>query len=81
MLIEIAHGLFNQHTVLDMLQRGKLYGYGVEAEPMTFATYEGNVWAAPAYAWATDSTMHNSMVKWIDNMISASKDEFPNRVN
>jgi len=81
MVIQTAHGLFSQQLVIDMVKNGKLYGYGLEAEPATFSSYEGNIWAAPAYAWATDSTMHNSMVKWIDNILSASEGRFPNRIN
>jgi lactate dehydrogenase-like 2-hydroxyacid dehydrogenase len=81
MLISTSHGLFNQDLVLDMVKEGKLYGYGFEAEPGSFNKFDGNVWAAPAYAWATDSTMHNSMVKWIDNMVNAVQRQFPNRIN
>ena len=80
-LVDIAHGLFNQELVLDMVAKGKLYGYGFEGEPTQFGKPEGNVWCAPSYAWATAESMHNSVVLWIDNMLSADKGEFPNRVN
>jgi lactate dehydrogenase-like 2-hydroxyacid dehydrogenase len=80
-LIAIEHHLFDVPTVLEMVKNKKLYGFGFEGEPQSFNTYEGNVWAAPAYAWATDSTMHNAMVKWIDNMVKASQGKFPNKVN
>ena len=80
-LIAIEHHLFNLQPVLDMVDQGKLYGFGFEAEPKTFSNYEGNIWAAPAYAWATDTTMHNAMVKWVENMVNAAKGEFPSRVN
>ncbi len=80
-LIDIAHGLFNQEKVLDMVAKGDLFGYGFEGEPNEFTKFEGNVWAAPSYAWTTFESMHNSVVLWTDNMVSATKNEFPNRVN
>lgn len=80
-LISVVHELFNHELVLDMVKNGKLFGYGFEAEPKTFSSFEGNVWAAPAYTWATDSTMHNSMVKWVENMVNATRGNFPNRIN
>lgn len=80
MMVDIAHG-FKKEQLLSMVDSGKLWGYGFEAEPASFNKYKGNVWAAPAYAWATDSSMHNCMVKWVQNMIDASQGKFPNRIN
>ena len=71
----------NKSTILEMVKKGDLFGYGFEAKPSTFEKYEGNVWAAPAYAWVTDGSMHNVMVKWTDNMVEAVKGKFPNKVN
>lgn len=79
--ISIVHELFNQGLVLDMVKQGKLFGFGFEAEPQTFNKYEGNVWAAPAYAWVTDGSMHNSMVLWVENMVNAAQGKYPNKVN
>ncbi len=81
MLVDIAHGIFNHELVLDMVASGRLYGYGFEGGPGEFGKFEGNVWSAPSYAWATAESMYNSVVLWIDTMISASRAEFPNRVN
>ena len=81
MLLTVGDELVDDHVVLEMVRDGRLYGFGFEGKPGTFASYEGNVWAAPAYAWATDGSMHNSMVKWIANMIDASEGRFPNRIN
>jgi phosphoglycerate dehydrogenase-like enzyme len=81
MLVDIAHGLFNQEKILAMVAQGDLFGYGFEGEPGEFTKYEGNVWAAPAYAWTTYESMYNSVVLWTDNMVSATKNEFPTRVN
>jgi len=80
-LVDIAHGLFNQEKILTMVTRGDLFGYGFEGEPNQFTKFEGNVWAAPSYAWTTYESMHNSVVLWTDNMVSATKNEFPTRVN
>jgi len=80
-LVDIAHGLFDQDTVLGMVAKGDLFGYGFEGKPNEFAKFEGNVWAAPSYAWTTYESMHNSVVLWVDNMVSASNGEFPNKVN
>ncbi|HUA13460.1 MAG TPA: NAD(P)-dependent oxidoreductase [Candidatus Sulfotelmatobacter sp.] len=79
--ISIVHDLFNLELILEMVKSGKLFGFGFESEPKSFNKYDGNVWAAPSYAWTTDSSMHNSMTKWIENMVNASKGDFPNRIN
>nr|MBP7760819.1 hypothetical protein [Candidatus Saccharibacteria bacterium] len=79
--ISVVHELFDEQVVLDMVKNGKLFGFGFEADPASFNKYEGNVWAAPAYAWVTDGSMNNSMSKWVENMVNAAKGEFPNRVN
>lgn len=81
MLVDIAHGLFNQEQVLKMVANGDLFCYGFEGEPNAFSKFEGNVWAASSYAWTTFESMHNSVVLWTDNMVSATKNEFPNRIN
>lgn len=79
--ISIVHDLFDKQVILEMVKTGKLFGFGFEAEPGSFNKYDGNVWAAPAYAWVTSSTMHNSMVKWVENMILATRGQFPNKVS
>lgn len=81
MIVDIVHAMFNHQLLLDMVAASDLYGYGFEGEPKDFAKFEGNVWAAPAYAWATYESMYNSVVKLVDNIVSASKGEFPTRVN
>jgi lactate dehydrogenase-like 2-hydroxyacid dehydrogenase len=81
MFVSVVHDLFDEQIVLDMVKNGNLFGFGFEAAPGSFNKYEGNVWAAPAYAWTTDGSMNNSMVKWVENMVNATQDNFPNRVN
>ena len=81
MFVSVVHDLFDEQIVLDMVKDGKLFGFGFEAEPNSFKKYDGNVWAAPAYAWTTDGSMNNSMTKWVENIIDANQGNFPNRVN
>ena len=81
MLVTIVHGLFDDQIALDMVKNDKLFGFGFEAKAGEFKNYEGNVWAAPEYAWTTDGSMNNSMIKWAENMVNAAQGEFPNRVN
>jgi glycerate dehydrogenase len=81
LFVSVVHDLFDEQVVLDMVKNGNLFGFGFEAEPSLFTKYEGNVWAAPAYAWTTDGSMNNSMVKWVENMVNASQSNFPNKVN
>ena len=80
-VVDITHGLLNHETVLDMVARGNLFGYGFEAEPGEFLKYEGNVWAAPAYAWATKESHDNLMEGWVDNIVAAANNEFLKRIN
>jgi phosphoglycerate dehydrogenase-like enzyme len=80
-VVDIVHGVLNHELILDMTAKGELFGYGFEGGPAEFAKHEGNVWAAPAYAWATYESMHNSVAKLIDNIVDASKGRFPHRVN
>lgn len=79
--ISIVHEMFNQQLVLDMVKNGKLFGFGFEAEPESFNKYEGNVWASPAYGWATKGSFDNSMVLQVDNLVNAVQGNFPNKVN
>lgn len=81
MLVSVVHGLFNQALVLEMVRTGNLFGFGFEAKPGEFAAYLGNIWAAPAYAWATDGSMQNSMNAWVEAMIQAAHGSFPTRIN
>lgn len=81
LLVSVVHGLFEEQLVLEMVKNRRLFGFGFEAKPGSFAAYDGNVWAAPAYAWVTDGSMNNAMTKWVDNMIDASHGRFPTRVS
>lgn len=81
MFITIAHKLFDEEIVLDMVENDRLFGFGFQADPETFDRYSGNIWAAPPYAWDTDAAMHNSVSQWIENMCLATRRKFPTRIN
>lgn len=81
LLVSVVHGLFDEALVLELVQKQKLFGYGFEAKPEKFCSYEGNVWAAPAYAWVTEESMRRSMRRWIEAMVAAAAGTFPTRVN
>lgn len=81
MFISVVHELFDEQIILNMVKDDKLFGFGYEASPASFSAHEGNVWAAPAYAWVTDGSMNNSMAQWIENMVDAAKNKFPNSVS
>lgn len=74
-------GLKNKDKIIDLVKNGKIFGYGFEAGPKSFNEYEGNIWAAPAYAWVTDGSMNNMMTKWVENMANAAQNNFPTKVN
>jgi phosphoglycerate dehydrogenase-like enzyme len=81
MVVDVVHCMFNHQLLLDRVASGELLGYGFEGEPTEFAKFEGNVWAAPAYAWATYESMYNSVAKLVNNIVSATKNDFPTKVN
>ncbi|MFZ1483726.1 MAG: NAD(P)-dependent oxidoreductase [Candidatus Saccharimonadales bacterium] len=77
----ITDTLYNQELMLDMVKTGKLYGYGFEDEKNPFGTYAGNVWNGPALGWCTDESMSKNAQLWVESIVSATKSEFPTRVN
>jgi lactate dehydrogenase-like 2-hydroxyacid dehydrogenase len=80
-LVDIAHGLFDEELVLNRVREDKLFGFGFEGKPGKFNSYAGNVWAAPPYAWTTYESMYNSELKLVENIIDAARGAFPNKVN
>jgi phosphoglycerate dehydrogenase-like enzyme len=81
MVIDIVNELIEHEPLIEKVRAGKLYGLGFEAKPGTFADYEGNIWAAPAYGWVTDNSMYGTEEKWVENMVNAAQGKFPNRIN
>lgn len=79
--VSIAGKIYNQELVIKMVQDGKLYGYGYEADNANPTLHAGNIYSLPALAWATKESMELNANMWIDSMISASKDELKNEIN
>ena len=80
-VVDMVDELADHKLLAEKVLGGELYGFGFEAKPGTFNDYEGNVWAAPAYGWVTDNSMYGTIEKWVENMVNATKGEFPNKVN
>lgn len=80
MIIDLVEITDVEHLA-EKVKQGDLFGFGFEAKPGMFNSYEGNVWAAPPYAWVTDNSMYGVVEKWIANMVAAANGQFPKRVN
>lgn len=61
-IVNVVEDLFDTEYVLQKVADGKLFGFGFEAHPASFVKYKGNVWAAPAYGWVTDSPKVRNIV-------------------
>lgn len=79
--ISVVHKYYNHNMLLDMVEKGTLFGYAFEADPASFSNFKGNVWAAPAYAWCTDGSTRNSMDMFVVSIVNAVQGKYPNRVN
>lgn len=79
--ISIVHKYYNHDLLLQRVADGALFGYAFEADPATFGSHKGNVWAAPAYAWCTDGSMRASMDMFVQCIVDAVKGSYPNSVN
>lgn len=80
-VVSVVEKMFRYDKLISKVEKGELFGFGFEDKPKAFGNYKGNVWAAPAYGWATKECMSNSMTKLVDNIIDANNGSFPNRVN
>lgn len=80
-VVSVVEKMFEYQKLITRVENGDLFGFGFEGKPGSFNDHKGNIWAAPAYAWATKECMDNSMAKWVENMVSATNDNYPNRVN
>ncbi|MBP9115468.1 MAG: hypothetical protein KBF89_03920 [Acidimicrobiia bacterium] len=80
--IAVTHRDYNHDLLLKRVANNELFGYAFEDEtPENFNKYDGNVWAAPQYAWTTDNSLRNSMDKSIEAVVSMAKGDIPNKVN
>ncbi len=68
--------LHNHKLLLDMVSKGKVFGYGLEEPNKTIMDYEGNVMVTSEYAWFTSEAKS----KRKDIMIDAIEGVVRNRV-
>jgi len=81
MIISIVHNLYNHEMVISKVLEGSLYGYGFEDKPESFAKHKGNIWAAPTYAWCTNTSLRNLMDSFVQAIVDAAQGRYPNKVN
>lgn len=81
MFVSIAHKVYNHPLLLNLVKSGQLFGYAFEGDNENPSNYEGNVFAVPAVAWATDGSMTANGKMWTEAILNAAKDEFPTRIN
>lgn len=79
--VSIVHHVYNHELLLERARKGEIYGYGFEQADASMTNYEGNVWAGPELAWATDGSMKRNSEMWVESIMRALKGEYPTRVN
>ena len=79
--VSIAGKTYNQELVIKMVQDGKLYGYGYEADNANPTLHTGNIYSLPALAWATKESMESNAKMWTDSIVSAGAGEYKNQIN
>ena len=79
--VGVAHGSYNHEVLLEMAKQGQIYGYAFEEENGNPLGLEGNVFALPSIAWATDGSMKANGEMWTASIIAAAKGDYPTRVN
>jgi lactate dehydrogenase-like 2-hydroxyacid dehydrogenase len=81
MFISTTHQIYDHDLVVRMVQNGKLYGYGYEKDNGNPNDIPGNIYCLPAIAWATQESMEANAEMWIESIILAGQDSYPNRIN
>jgi len=79
--VSTIHNIYNHDLVLQMVKEGNLFGYGFETAKPEMDKYDGNVWAGPELAWATDGSISRNTDQWIEAVVKASQGNFENQVN
>ncbi len=79
--IYIAQDTHDRTTLIKLVEKKKLFGYGFEAEGEEFNKYPGNIAAIPESAWATKESIKRNTQQWIENIVDAVKGKFNNKVN
>ena len=79
--VSVIHHVYNHDLLLEMVEDGKLFGYGFETSRPEFGKYKGNVWVGPELAWCTEESMKKNSAQWLEAIINATKNKFPTRIN
>jgi len=70
-VVSVVSKLVDKDYLAQRTAEKKLFGFGFGADPNTFSSYSGNVWAIPDYAWATEHNMQSSYDQLVGMIISA----------
>lgn len=79
--IYIAGDTHDRKTLIDMAEKGKIRGYGFEAESGEFLKYKGNIAAIPENGWTTAESLKRNARLWSDAIANAAKGKYPAKVN
>lgn len=73
--ITASDELYDKNIIIDMVNRGKIAGFGFEAETAgsTYINSMGNVLITPHVGWGTKESYHNMYRGWVDSITNASK--------
>jgi lactate dehydrogenase-like 2-hydroxyacid dehydrogenase len=72
--------LHNHDLILDMVSKGKVFGYGLEEPNKTIMDYQGNVMVTSEYAWFTKEAKQKRKDIMIDGIESVIKNNVINRL-
>lgn len=72
--------LHNHRLMLDLVGRGKIFGYGLEEPNKTVMDYEGNVMVTSEYAWFTKEAKSKRKDIMIDSIEGVIRNNIINRL-
>ncbi|HLD12150.1 MAG TPA: NAD(P)-dependent oxidoreductase [Candidatus Nanoarchaeia archaeon] len=81
LFISTIHKIYDHEFMLQLVKKGKIYGYAFEEGNTNITKYEGNVWAGPELAWCTDGSMKKNAELWVESIIQAQQGKFPTQIN
>ncbi len=80
--VSIVHHIYSHKLVLEMAEKGKIFGYGFEEDGgKVFTKHKGNVWAGPSLGWVTKESFRKNAEQWVEEIVKASKGNYENKVN
>ena len=72
--------IHNHNLLLDMVSKGKIFGYGLEEPNKTIMDYEGNVMVTSEYAWFTKEAKSKRRDIWIDSIEGVVRNRVINKL-